>query len=126
MSDIVIDTNPLVYIYHAVPDLGKKYACLLGELARKNILYIPKLVYGELSLIFGDRREMDAFVSDTGINVGEIASETYVTAAKRWDVYNKRRLLFNLFSRVEHHYSRLNPRPEPRSSENSCHLSSCR
>jgi len=26
MNNIVIDTNPLVYIYHDVPDFGKNYA----------------------------------------------------------------------------------------------------
>lgn len=93
MSNVVIDTNPLVYIYNAVPDLGKKYATLLGELAKKNILQIPKLVYGELSLIFRDCRELDVFLSDTGIIIGEIEPETYITAARRWDVYNKRRKL---------------------------------
>jgi len=52
MNNIVIDTNPLIYIYHDVPDAGKNYAVLLGELAKKNALLIPKIVYGELSLIF--------------------------------------------------------------------------
>jgi len=93
MDNIVIDTNPLVYIYHAIPKFGKKYAILLGELAKKNTLLIPKIVYGELSLIFMDEKELKDFLSDTGIVVGEIKPETYVTAAKRWEIYNKRRTL---------------------------------
>ena len=78
MNNVVIDTNPLAYIYNAAPDLGKKYATLLGELARKNILHIPKLVYGELSLIFRDCGELNAFLRDTGIIIGEIEPETYM------------------------------------------------
>ena len=93
MNSIIIDTNPLVYIYHAIPDLGKNYATLLGELAKKNILIIPKIVYGELSLVFRDDKELSAFLKDTGIIISEIKQESYVTAAKRWQEYNKRRVL---------------------------------
>ena len=67
MNSIIIDTNSLVYIYHAIPDLGKNYATLLGELAKKNILIMPKIVYGELSLVFRDDKELSAFLKDTGI-----------------------------------------------------------
>jgi rRNA-processing protein FCF1 len=52
MSSIVIDTNPLAYIYGGIPDLGKKYAVLLGDLSKTSTLLIPKIVYGELSVIF--------------------------------------------------------------------------
>lgn len=93
MNSIIVDTNPLVYIYHAVPGLGNHYALLLGELARKNILLIPKIVYGEVSLIFRDTRELNAFLKDTGIVIGEIKPAAYSTAAKRWEKYNKRRVL---------------------------------
>ena len=93
MNNIVIDTNPLVYIYHGVRDFGKKYAVLLGELGKKNTLLIPKIVYGELSLVFEDEKELNDFLSDTGIIVGETKPETYVTAAKRWEPYNRRRVL---------------------------------
>ena len=93
MNNIVIDTNPLVYIYHGVRDFGKKYAVLLGELGKKNTLLIPKIVYGELSLVFEDEKELNDFLSDTGIIVGETKPETYVTAAKRWETYNRRRVL---------------------------------
>ena len=93
MNSIVIDTNPFVYIYHAVPDFGKSYAHLLGELARNNILVIPKIVYGELSLIFSDIDELDTFLKDTGIVIGEMELAAYVIAAQRWQEYNKRRVL---------------------------------
>ena len=93
MNSIIIDTNPLVYIYNAVPDFGEKYAVLLGELAGKNILLIPKIVYGELSLIFRSDKELNAFLSDTGIVIGDIKPEAYITAAKRWEKYNKQRVL---------------------------------
>jgi len=93
MNKIVIDTNPLVYIYHAAPVFGKQYADLLGELSRKNTLLIPKIVYGELSIIFRSEKELGEFLSATGIIIGEISPNTYFTAAKRWEVYNKRRIL---------------------------------
>ena len=93
MNNIVIDTNPLVYIYHAVPDFGKNYAVLLGKLGKKNALLIPKIVYGELSLVFEDEKELNDFLSDTGIIIGEMKPESYVIAAKRWETYNKRRVL---------------------------------
>jgi predicted nucleic acid-binding protein len=93
MNSIIIDTNPLVYIYHDVPNFGKNYASLLGELARKNILLIPKIVYGELFLIFRDNKELNAFLKDTGVVIGEMKPEVYITAAKRWKKYNKRRVL---------------------------------
>jgi predicted nucleic acid-binding protein len=93
MNRIIIDTNPLAYIYHAVPDFGKNYAILLGELSRKNILIIPKIVYGELSLIFKDDKELNSFLKDTGIVIGEMKQASYINAAKRWQKYNKRRVL---------------------------------
>ena len=93
MSSIVIDTNPLAYIYAGIHDLGKKYALLLGELSKNNTLLIPKIVYGELSLIFRNETELIGFLTDTGIVVGDMTPETYVVAAKRWETYNKRRVL---------------------------------
>lgn len=93
MNSIIVDTNPLAYIYNAVPVFGEKYASLMGVLARKNILIILKIVYGELSLIFRDSKELNAFISDTGIVIDEVKSETYIIAAKRWEKYNKNRVL---------------------------------
>ncbi|MFP4350129.1 MAG: hypothetical protein ACOCWY_01920 [Thermodesulfobacteriota bacterium] len=93
MNNIVIDTNPLAYIYNGVLDLGKKYALLLGELARGHILMIPKIVYGELSLIFEDVEELKGFIDNTGIVLGEASADVYITAASRWKKYNERRVL---------------------------------
>jgi hypothetical protein len=93
MSSIVIDTNPLAYIYSGIPDLGEKYAVLLGDLSKSNTLLIPKIVYGELSLIFRTTRDLTDFLTDTGILVGDIPPEAYIVAAKRWNTYNKRRVL---------------------------------
>lgn len=93
MSSIVIDTNPLAYIYAGIRELGEKYALLLGELSKNNTLLIPKIVYGELSLIFRNETELIGFLTDTGIVVGDMTPETYVVAAKRWETYNKRRVL---------------------------------
>jgi len=93
MSSIVIDTNPLAYIYTGIPDLGKRYALLLGELSKNNTLLIPKIVYGELSLIFRDEAALTGFLTDTGIVVGDMTPQAYVVAAKRWETYNKRRVL---------------------------------
>ena len=45
MDNIIVDTNPLVYIYNAIPDLGKGYALLLGDLSEKNVLVIPNFNY---------------------------------------------------------------------------------
>ena len=93
MGSIVIDTNPLAYIYTGIPDLGKKYALLLGELSKNNTLLIPKIVYGELSLIFRNETELIGFLTDTGIVVGGMTPQAYIVAAKRWEIYNKRRVL---------------------------------
>ena len=93
MDSVVIDTNPLVYIYNAVPELGEKYAVLLGKLTKRHILLIPKIVYGELSLIFRDENELNDFLKDTGIVIGNMKPEAYLIAAKRWEKYNKRRML---------------------------------
>jgi predicted nucleic acid-binding protein len=93
MSSIVVDTNPLAYLYAGIPDLGKKYALLLNDLSKNNTLLIPKIVYGELSLIFRNERDLIAYLTDTGIVVGDMSAEAYVIAAKRWDAYNKRRVL---------------------------------
>jgi len=93
MDSVIIDTNPLAYIYNAVPELGRKYAILLGGLLEKHILLIPKIVYGELSLIFGNEKELNDFLKDTGIVIGEMMPEAYIVAAKRWEIYNKRRVL---------------------------------
>lgn len=93
VNSIVVDTNPLVYIYNGVPDFGRNYALLLSDLSVKYNLVIPKLVYGELSLIFENYELLNDFLSDTGIITGEIDPIAYLTAAKRWDKYNKRRIL---------------------------------
>ena len=65
----------------------------MEELSWKNTLVIPKIVYGELSLIFYDIEELNAFICDTGIVIGEIESDTYIIAAKRWEKYNRKRIL---------------------------------
>jgi predicted nucleic acid-binding protein len=93
LNDIIIDTNPLVYIYSGVSGFGKNYANLLSDLSVRYNLIIPKLVYGELSLIFKNYDLLNEFLSDTGIIIGEIEPLAYLTAAKRWDKYNKRRIL---------------------------------
>jgi predicted nucleic acid-binding protein len=93
MNSIVIDTNPLAYIYTHVPDYGEKFAVLLWELGRHKVLTIPKIVYGELSILFKDIAELNAFLSDTGIVIGEIVKEAYADAAERWQRYNRRRIL---------------------------------
>jgi predicted nucleic acid-binding protein len=93
VNSIIVDTNVLVYIYSGIPDIGRKYAELLGDLSTKYNLVIPKLVYGELSLIFSTSKQLNTFLSDTGLIIGDIEPEAYILAAKRWDKYNKRRLL---------------------------------
>ncbi len=93
MNSVIVDTNVLVYIYSGVPNIGRKYAELLGNLSRRHNLVIPKLVYGELSLIFSTPKLLNRFLSDTGLIIGDIAPEAYIVAAKRWNKYNKRRVL---------------------------------
>jgi hypothetical protein len=93
MSSIVIDTNPLAYLYAGIPDLGKKYAVLLGDLSKTYTLLIPKIVYGELSLIFRNEKDLTGFLTDTGIVVADMPAEAYFVAAKRWDICNKRHVL---------------------------------
>ena len=93
MNSIIVDTNVLVYIYSGIPNVGKTYAELLGNLSAKYNLVIPKLVYGELSLIFSTSKQLNTFLSDTGIIIGDIEPEAYAFAAKRWKNYNKRRVL---------------------------------
>ena len=95
MNSIIVDTNVLVYIYSGIPDIGRKYAELLGDLSTKYNLVIPKLVYGELSLIFSTSKQLNTFLSDTGLIIGDIEPEAYILAAKRWDKYNKRRFLIS-------------------------------
>ena len=92
MNSLIVDTNVLVSIYSGTPNIGRRYAELLGDLSAKYNLVIPKLVYGELSLIFSDSKQLNNFLSDTGIIIGDIEPEAYLLAAKRWDNYNKRRL----------------------------------
>jgi hypothetical protein len=93
MNSIAVDTNVLVYIYNGIPNYGRHYAELLGDLSAKYNLVIPKLVYGELSLIFSAAKQLNSFLSDTGIIIGDIEPKAYLIAAKRWDQYNKRRVL---------------------------------
>jgi predicted nucleic acid-binding protein len=93
MNSVIVDTNALVYIYSGIPNIGKTYAELLGDLSAKYNLVIPKLVYGELSLIFSTSKQLNTFLSDTGIIIGDIEPEAYALAAKRWNNYNKRRVL---------------------------------
>ena len=93
MNSVIVDTNPLVYIYNGVEAFGRNYAALLGDLSVRYNLIISKLVYGELSLIFNNSELLNNFLSDTGIIIGEIDPKAYVIAAKRWNTYNKRRIL---------------------------------
>ena len=93
VNSVIVDTNPLVYIYNGVADFGRNYAVLLGDLSVRYNLIISKLVYGELSLIFKNSELLNNFLSDTGIIIGEIDPKAYVIAAKRWNTYNKRRNL---------------------------------
>jgi predicted nucleic acid-binding protein len=93
MNSVIVDTNVLVYIYSGIPNIGKTCAELLGDLSAKYNLVIPKLVYGELSLIFSTSKQLNTFLSDTGIIIGDIEPEAYALAAERWNNYNKRRVL---------------------------------
>ena len=93
MNSIVIDTNPLVYIYNGVSGVGRQYAVLFDKLSRKNNLVIPKIVYGELSLMFDSMFEINAFLTETEIEIKDIPVQCYVEAAKRWQKYNQRRVL---------------------------------
>jgi len=61
MHSVIVDTNILVYIYSGIPNIGRKYAELLGDLSIKYNLVIPKLVYGELSLIFSSAKQLNSF-----------------------------------------------------------------
>ena len=92
MNSIIVDTNVIVYIYSGIPNIGRRYAELLGDLSTRYNLVIPKLVYGELSLIFSDAKQLNSFLSDTGIIIGDIEAEAYILAAKSWNKYNKRRV----------------------------------
>ena len=93
MNSVIVDTNVLVYIYCGIPKIGRRYAELFGDLSAKYNLVIPKIVYGELSLIFSTSKQLNSFLSDTGIIIGDIEPEAYLVAARRWDKYNKRRVL---------------------------------
>jgi len=93
MNNIVIDTNPIVYIYNGVPGFGEQYAVLLDKLSRKYNLVIPKIVYGELSLMFNSGMDINAFLSDTDIEIQDIPRRCYIEAAERWQKYNQRRIL---------------------------------
>jgi predicted nucleic acid-binding protein len=93
MNSVIVDTNVLVYIYRGVPNIGKKSAEMLGDLSTRFNLVIPKLVYGELSLIFSSSKQLNRFLSDTGLIIGDIEPAAYIVAAKRWNKYNKRRVL---------------------------------
>jgi hypothetical protein len=93
MDKVAVDTNPLSYIYYDFDDLGKEYAVLLEKLSRNNVLIIPKIVFGELSLIFDDPDDLKPFMIDTGIVIGDMSPNAYIAAANRWQTYNERRVL---------------------------------
>jgi predicted nucleic acid-binding protein len=93
MNSIVVDTNALVYIFSGTPNFGKSYAELLANISERYNLVRPKLVYGELSLIFRNSKQLNGFISDTGIIIGDIAPQAYTLAANRWDIYSQRRVL---------------------------------
>ena len=46
-----------------------------------------------MSLIFSTSKQLNSFLSDTGIIIGDIEPEAYIYAAKRWNKYNQRRVL---------------------------------
>jgi len=93
MNSVIVDTNVLVYIYSGIPNVGRNYAELLGDLSTKYNLIIPKIIYGELSLIFSTVEQLNRFINDTGLIIGDIEPEAYLVAAKRWNKYNKRRVM---------------------------------
>lgn len=93
LNDILVDTNPLVYIYTGLKGFGRKYADLLGDLSQNHTLWIPKIVYGELSLIFEDTDTLDTFLNETGILIREADKAVYTLAAERWQEYNEKRVL---------------------------------
>ena len=67
----------------------------LGWGTKPNISYRPQpnLPNTELSLIFSTPKQLNSFLSDTGLIIGDIEPEAYIIAAKRWQKYNKRRVL---------------------------------
>ncbi len=65
----------------------------LKKLWKVNNLAIPKIVYGELSLMFNSVMDINSFLTDTDIEIHDIPYRCYVEAAERCQKYNQRRIL---------------------------------
>jgi len=86
-----VDTNILLDIL--IPDEGhllhsKK---ILEEYSGKGQLIISEVVYAELAAQFPNEKDMEAFLSDTGIRLIHSDEKSLYMAGERWREYAKRR-----------------------------------
>jgi len=86
-----VDTNILLDIL--IPDEGhllhsKK---ILEEYSGKGQLIISEVVYAELAAQFPNEKDMEAFLSDTGIRLIHSDEKSLYMAGERWREYTKRR-----------------------------------
>ncbi len=89
-----VDTNILFDILlsdesHVVSSKG-----LLEEYAEKGRLIICEIVYAELASQFGSEKEVEAFLSDTGIKLVNSSGKSLAIAGERWRLYLKNRKPF--------------------------------
>ena len=86
-----IDTNILLDLLNEeAPDKEASLALLERE-ERRGRLVTSEAVYAELAGRFSNRRELDVFLTDTGVQLERSSEEALQLAGAAWRTYTRRR-----------------------------------
>lgn len=86
-----VDTNILLDILIPDKEFLQSSKALLDGYSEKGQLIISETVYAELASQFGSQKDINDFLSDTGIKVVYSNEKSLCLAAERWKVYAARR-----------------------------------
>lgn len=88
---VAIDTNILLDILLPDETYQERSLILLLKYARAESLIISEIVYAELAVQFSERKLLDRFLQDTGIDVINSSRKVLQEAAIAWKKYTRNR-----------------------------------
>ncbi len=86
-----VDTNVLLDVLIPGAPHGDESDRALAEAVRAGALLISEPVYAELAAHFGDKADLDRFLTDTGIRLEPSGAEALYRVGRGWSDYLRRR-----------------------------------
>jgi predicted nucleic acid-binding protein len=86
-----VDTNVLLDVLIPGAPHGDESERALAQAVRAGALLISEPVYAELAAHFGDKADLDRFLTDTSIRLEPSGAEALHRAGRAWSEYLRRR-----------------------------------